>query len=141
MPEIDGAALRKKAEAEDREFLQSIVSEYETLGQRWRDAAPYSQEVANLDATFKARERAIGAAVANGLFSRILALLSEVEALRADSRRFRWYFSDKPKGDWLMTYLDGVRIGWTTDEWRAAIDAALSASPPGVAPDNQQEKP
>lgn len=42
-----------------------------------------------------------------------------------DAARFAWYFSDKPKGDFLMTYLDGMRAGWTTDQWRAAIDAAM----------------
>lgn len=48
------------------------------------------------------------------------------ESQEADARRFAWYFSDKPKGDWLQTYLDGIRAGWTTDQWRAAIDAAMA---------------
>lgn len=45
----------------------------------------------------------------------------------ADSRRFEWYFSDKPKGEWLMTYLDGMKSGWTVDQWRSAIDGAMKA--------------
>jgi hypothetical protein len=60
----------------------------------------------------------------------IASLVAENELLKADQRRFNWYFSDKPKGDWLMTYLDGMKTGWTTDEWRAAIDKALSAKEP-----------
>lgn len=47
----------------------------------------------------------------------------------ADARRFAWYFSDEPKGWWLATYLDGMRAGWTTDQWRAAIDAAIASAP------------
>jgi hypothetical protein len=57
-----------------------------------------------------------------------------------DAARFRWYFSDKPKGDWLATYLDGVRIGWTTDQWRAAIDVALQASNGLGAPGGEDGK-
>jgi uncharacterized protein YjaZ len=49
----------------------------------------------------------------------------EREKAEQDARRFDWYFGDKPKGDWLMTYLSGMRAGWTTDQWRAAIDAAI----------------
>lgn len=51
------------------------------------------------------------------------------ELIERDATRFQWYFSDKPKGDWLATYLDGVRTGWTIDQWRAAIDAALKEQP------------
>jgi hypothetical protein len=123
MPEIDGAALRKQ--------FESLLSEY---GSDMEKAGGYA-------AAFERREERMHLEDAAETRAAILALLSEVEALRKDLERFSWYFSDKPKGDWLMTYLDGVRIGWTTDEWRAAIDAALSASPPppGVVPDNQQE--
>jgi hypothetical protein len=60
-----------------------------------------------------------------------LALEDAAQGDAMDAARFRWYFSDKPKGDWVMTYLGGVRTGWTTDQWRAAIDAAL----------NEQDKP
>jgi hypothetical protein len=67
--------------------------------------------------------------------------VSEEEA--KDAARFRWYFSDKPKDDWLTTYLDGVRIGWTTDQWRAAIDVAMQASNGLVArqPTNEKSLP
>jgi hypothetical protein len=60
-----------------------------------------------------------------------LSSLPDVQTDAQDAARFRWYFSDKPKGDWLSTYLDGVRTGWTTDQWRAAIDAASAPKEPG----------
>ena len=55
------------------------------------------------------------------------ASLAEGKAEPAqDTVRFEWYFGTKPKGDWLMTYLDGMKAGWTANQWRAAIDAAMS---------------
>lgn len=42
-----------------------------------------------------------------------------------DAMLFRWYFSDGPKGDFLTTYIEGIREGWSIDQWRAAIDAAM----------------
>ena len=62
----------------DIEFLQRMQSEYELLGRRWRDASPYSQEVANLSATFKARDAELGRAVIGGLFKRMLEHVSGV---------------------------------------------------------------
>lgn len=61
----------------------------------------------------------------------ILADRQERAEVLRDAERFCWYFSDKPKGDWLSTYLDGVRTGWTTDQWRAAIDAAIASCTSG----------
>ena len=58
-----------------------------------------------------------------------LASAGDTEATARDAVRFAWYFSNKPKGDWLMTYLDGINVGWTIDQWRASIDAAMSTEP------------
>ena len=56
------------------------------------------------------------------------------EPVHPDTARIEWYFGTKPKGEWLMTYLAGMKAGWNTDQWRAAIDAAMSlqtAAPEG----------
>lgn len=58
-----------------------------------------------------------------------LASAGGTEATARDAARFAWYFSNTPKGDWLMTYLDGINAGWTIDQWRASIDAAMSTEP------------
>jgi len=68
---------------------------------------------------------------------RILA--DERKKAASDSQRFEWYFSDKPKGDWLLTYLDGMKTGWTTDQWRAAIDAAMREALPATEPEMLQD--
>lgn len=52
---------------------------------------------------------------------------AQAERDAKDAARFAWYFGDKPKGEWLETYLDGIRAGWTLDQWRAAIDAAMTS--------------
>ena len=62
----------------------------------------------------------------------ITALLTRIDALQRDAERFKWYFGDCPKGDWMCTYLDGMKTGWTTDEWRSAIDAAMAQSEGGA---------
>lgn len=46
-------------------------------------------------------------------------------AAEADAERFVFWFSDAPKD--VNEYLKGVREHWTTDQWRAWIDAALAA--------------
>jgi hypothetical protein len=68
------------------------------------------------------------------------ALLSHLRShpAVADAQRFAWYFSDSPKGDFLMTYLDGMKQGWTADQWRAAIDAAMGAAPSADSGQPQQ---
>jgi hypothetical protein len=70
------------------------------------------------------------------------ALLSHLRShpAVADAQRFAWYFSDSPKGDFLMTYLDGMKQGWTADQWRAAIDAAMGAAPSAESEQPQSER-
>ena len=57
----------------DIAFLERMQREYNSLTEQWREARPYSQEVANLNATFKARDAELGRAVVGGLFTRMLA--------------------------------------------------------------------
>jgi len=57
-------------------------------------------------------------------------LHAENEALRKDAKDaalFRWWFSETPKGEFVVTYLEGLRDKWGLDRWRAAIDAARRA--------------
>ena len=51
------------------------------------------------------------------------------EQAEQDAGRFEWWFSDTNKGSFINTYLQGVREGWGTDQWRAAIDAAMKTPP------------
>lgn len=60
--------------------IKALQAEYTRLLVRWKDAAAYSQEVANLHATFKARERDAGRLFEDGT---VTDLLSELDALRA----------------------------------------------------------
>lgn len=53
--------------------IQQLQAEHDRLLERWKDASPYSQEVANLHASFKAWDSRVGKLVADGLFKRILA--------------------------------------------------------------------
>lgn len=52
----------------------------------------------------------------------VLAVVREHDG--RDAERFHWYISSEPKGNFLNTYLRGVREKWTLDQWRAAIDSA-----------------
>ena len=60
--------------------MKLLQEELESLNARWKEARPYSQEVANLDASFKSWEKRLGRAVEAGLFQRILAAAAGVEA-------------------------------------------------------------
>jgi hypothetical protein len=58
-----------------------------------------------------------------------LALSRENESLRAalrDNQRFEWFFGSASKLPWVTTYMEGVKANWSVDQWRIAIDAALS---------------
>jgi len=44
-----------------------------------------------------------------------------------DAKRFAWYFADSDKSGFLSAYIAGVSAGWTIDQWRAAIDAAMDS--------------
>jgi hypothetical protein len=52
-------------------------------------------------------------------------LKQERDALARDAARFDWYFGRTDKIDFMQTYLTGMKDGWTPDQWRAAIDAAM----------------
>lgn len=39
--------------------------------------------------------------------------------------RFDWYFGSHDKTAFINTYMQGMREGWSLDQWRAAIDAAM----------------
>ena len=60
---------------EDLESIRGTAAEYEHLMRRHREASAGSQEIANLHATFKARERSLGRLAERGLFSRIAAAI------------------------------------------------------------------
>jgi hypothetical protein len=61
--------------------------------------------------------------------AQVVAALSALRAQQdtKDGERFAWYFSDKPKGDFLNAFMQGIREHWSLDQWRAAIDAARGA--------------
>jgi hypothetical protein len=65
----------EKLTEQDIAWMRRTADEYDSLLKRWRDARAYSQETANLHATFKARAGEIGQYVENGLFRRVLATL------------------------------------------------------------------
>lgn len=50
-------------------------------------------------------------------------LRARVAELEADALRFDWYFGPADKQEFLLRYLEGVRAGWSVDQWRAEIDA------------------
>jgi len=51
---------------------------------------------------------------------------AERDALRADAERFAWYFGSEDKMPFMRAYIDGLASGYTLDQWRAAIDAAIA---------------
>lgn len=60
-------------------------------------------------------------------------MLSELPAiaaeLRKDAERFRWYVSSNKKPVVSVAgYLEGVRDGWTLDQWRAWCDKWMGVS-------------
>jgi hypothetical protein len=65
----------EKLTEQDIAWMRRTADEYDSLLKRWREARAYSQETANLHATFKARAGEIGQYVENGLFRRVLATL------------------------------------------------------------------
>ena len=64
----------------------------------------------------------------NKLEGEIEALKAERDALARDAARFDWYFGRTDKIDFMQTYLTGMKDGWTPDQWRAAIDAAMKGA-------------
>jgi hypothetical protein len=58
-------------------------------------------------------------------------LVTERDALARDAARFNWYFGRTGKESvFVGEYMRGIREGWTPDQWRAAIDAAMSEKTP-----------
>ena len=59
------------------------------------------------------------------------SLRRERDALARDAARFNWYFGRTGKESvFVGEYMRGIREGWTPDQWRAAIDAAMSEKTP-----------
>jgi hypothetical protein len=61
-----------------------------------------------------------------------LAALAQIaaralESAERDARRMEWFFGPADKSAWLTEYMRGMRDGWTVEQWRAAIDAAIAA--------------
>jgi hypothetical protein len=46
-----------------------------------------------------------------------------------DANRFRWWFGPEDKVIVALPYFDGCTKGWTLDQWRAAVDAAMAGVP------------
>ena len=92
--------------------VRALVAEYDSLMSRWRDASTYSQEVANLHATFKAREREAGKVFEDGTIG---ALVDEIERLRIQVRQ-----ADE-RGDEAMrrAHAAEATLEWYADEARA----------------------
>jgi hypothetical protein len=55
----------------------------------------------------------------------IAGLRAELAEARRERDRLDWYFGPALKGgDFINTYMTGIREKWTPNQWRAAIDAA-----------------
>jgi hypothetical protein len=62
------------------------------------------------------------------------ALHVRLLAAERDAARFVWYFDWTTKGEnFIAAYMQGMREHWTLDQWRAAIDKAMSAALAGSA--------
>lgn len=57
----------------------------------------------------------------------------ELEGLKRDAERFRWWFApyDPSKSAFALRYIEGCTNGWSLDQWRWAIDEAMSTSTSG----------
>jgi hypothetical protein len=55
------------------------------------------------------------------------ALETRLLAAERDAARFVWYFDWTTKGEnFIAAYMQGMREHWTLEQWRAAIDKAMS---------------
>lgn len=61
-------------------------------------------------------------------FAAALAQPPSAEVQGLDSVRFEWWFSKEPKYEFFDQYMEGVSAGWSLDQWRTAIDAAIAAA-------------
>lgn len=49
-----------------------------------------------------------------------------------DAKRFRWWFGPldaEAKSKFVLPYIEGCTKGWTLDQWRVAVDAAMAGIP------------
>lgn len=51
-----------------------------------------------------------------------------IEQIKVEAERLDWFFGPASKGNWIGTYMEGVRAGWSAEQWRSAIDVAIRAS-------------
>lgn len=131
--------------------MRELSDSYAQLMARWRDALPYSQEVANLDATFKAKDRTAGSFFASGgaaaVLDRIEALEAELERVGQDARRYQWlrlYYTrvEAPCVDLVGIYDFGDKH--EAEMLDGEIDGAMAAfarrpdSPEGASQDTHQ---
>jgi len=49
----------------------------------------------------------------------------QVQAWKRDAERMEWYFGGADKSPWMPQYLRGCNDGWSVDQWRMSIDAAM----------------
>jgi hypothetical protein len=66
--------------------LRAISDEYAALMLRWKDAQPYTQEIADLHATFKASDRTAGEAFGRGEVGRLLDENKQLRAMLTKAR-------------------------------------------------------
>ena len=59
-----------------------------------------------------------------------------------DAKRFRWWFGPldvDAKSKFVLPYIEGCTKGWSLDQWRAAVDAAMAGVP--ITHTSQPEQP
>lgn len=49
----------------------------------------------------------------------------QVQAWKRDAERMEWYFGSADKSPWMPEYMRGCNDGWSVDQWRMSIDAAM----------------
>lgn len=123
------AGLRAYAdEAEGRGYHPQYVADMRELSDEWEasslgegdpDAGPH-----RIDMPLVVR-------LMDGEFASVSEALeaqdTRIAELEQDKARLEWYFSSSPPKDqnFMNVYLQGMREGWTPDQWRAAIDDAM----------------
>lgn len=53
----------------------------------------------------------------------------QVQAWKRDAERMEWYFGSADKTPWVPEYMRGCNDGWSVDQWRMSIDAAMEKQP------------
>jgi hypothetical protein len=81
--------------------------------------------MSDIDVIEQAAKEAIDSDIGRDSFMDKIGGPEPLLAIIRDAAFFRWYFRDEPHGEWLETYLDGRKTGWTLDQWRAAIREAM----------------